>query len=167
MALKIRLKRMGNRNRPFYRLVVQDSSWKRDGKTVADVGWYDAVKQPAELSFKEKEIYKWLSEGVQMTETARALLKRHGILGKFKSGEYKQILENADTPDNMVVKLAGDEPKAKPEPAPAPEPEAPAAEAAPAEETPAAEEAPAAEAPAAEEAPAEAAAEEPAEPKEA
>jgi small subunit ribosomal protein S16 len=133
MALKIRLKRMGNRNRPFYRLVVQDSSWKRDGKTVADVGWYDAVKQPAQLSFKEKEIYKWLSEGVQMTETARALLKRHGILGKFKSGEYKQVLENADAPDNMVVTLAGDEPKAKVVPAPAPVVEEPAAEAAPAE----------------------------------
>lgn len=164
MALKIRLKRMGNRNRPFYRLVVQDSSWRRDGKTVAEVGWYDAVKQPAQLSFKEKEIYKWLSEGVQMSDTARALLKRHGILGKFKSGEYKQLLEQGDLPENLVVTLTNDEPKAKPAPAPAPAPveEAPAAEEAPAES----DETPKEEAPA-EEAPAEAVAEEPAEPKEA
>lgn len=139
MALKIRLKRMGNRNRPFYRLVVQDSTWKRDGKTIADVGWYDAIKQPAELSFKEKEIYKWLSEGVQLTETARSLLKRYGILEKFKSGEYKQILEQADAPENLVVKMDGKLPKEKSTPAqasaPVPEPKAAAVEAeAPGEE---------------------------------
>lgn len=122
MALKIRLKRMGNRNRPFYRLVVQDTSWKRDGKTVADVGWYDAIKQPAEISFKEKEIYKWLSEGAQLSETARSLLKRFGILEKFKSGDYKKILEQADAPENVVVKMAGAPPKEKPAPAPAPKP---------------------------------------------
>ncbi len=143
MALKIRLKRMGNRNRPFYRLVIQDSSWRRDGKTVADVGWYDAVKQPAQISFKEKEIYRWLDKGVQMTETARALLKRHGLLGKFKSGEYKQILEQDDHPENMLVTMSGEASKAQPAPAPAaPPPEEPK-EIAPAETETASAESPA------------------------
>ena len=99
MGLKIRLKRMGNRNRPFYRLVVQDSHWKRDGKTVADIGWYDPIKQPAQMKFKVDEIYHWLEKGALPSETARSLLKREGILDKFKSGEYKTASnDSVDSP---------------------------------------------------------------------
>lgn len=148
MALKMRLKRMGKKNLPFYRLVVVDQRWRRDGKTVADVGWYDPVKQPVEMAFKEKEIYRWLENGVKPSETALSLLKQQGIWAKFKSGEYKNLTE-----DQMVTnttKIVSDEevnragynaPPEKPAQEDAP---APAVEAAPAEaKAPAAEEAPA------------------------
>ena len=90
MAVKIRLKRMGKKAVPFYRLVVVDSRWRRDGKSIADVGWYDPCKQPAQKSFKEEEIYKWLESGAQLSETVKSMLKKEGILTKFKSGAYKK-----------------------------------------------------------------------------
>ncbi|MGI6455766.1 MAG: 30S ribosomal protein S16 [bacterium] len=96
MAVKIRLKRMGKKNTPFYRLVVVDSHWRRDGKTIADVGWYDPVKQPAQTSFKEAEIYYWLHNGAQISDTARSLLKNAGIWERYRSGEYKKMLQTEE-----------------------------------------------------------------------
>ena len=104
MALKIRLKRMGNKNRPFFRLVVQDSRWPRDGKTIADIGWYDPIQEPAQMSFKEQEIYRWLEQGALLSETARSLLKRQGILEKYKSGSYKQTSSNEE--ENEIAQKA-------------------------------------------------------------
>lgn len=147
MALKMRLKRMGKKGTPFYRLVVVDSRWRRDGKTIADVGWYDPIKQPAQMAFKEKEIYHWLENGVQPTETARALLKRQGILARFRSGEYKTLSDDQMVDNQTVIKMGEDapvKPAPKPAPAPAKVEEAPAAPVAPAESEPVAEEAPAA-----------------------
>lgn len=108
MSVKIRLKRMGKRNVPFFRLVVMDSRWRRDGKTIANIGWYDPVKEPAQISLKEAEIYKWLEQGAQLSETARSLLKKQGILDRFKSGEYKTLIASQAAPE------------AAPEAAPAP-----------------------------------------------
>ncbi|MBD3266070.1 30S ribosomal protein S16, partial [bacterium] len=78
MAVKIRLKRMGRKDRPFYRLVVVDSRWRRDGKTIEDIGWYDPVKKPATVSIKEARVYYWMDNGAQASETARSLLKQNG-----------------------------------------------------------------------------------------
>lgn len=161
MALKMRLKRMGKKNLPFYRLVVVDQRWRRDGKTIADVGWYDPVKQPVQMAFKEKEIYKWLSDGVKPSETALSLLKKQGIWARFKSGEYKNLSDDQMVTNTQLI--VSDEETKKPwynapqvkdtepeapakaetkaeEPAEAPA-EAPAEEPK-AEEAPAAEEAP-------------------------
>ncbi len=99
MALKIRLKRMGKKNLPFYRLVVVDSRWRRDGKSIADLGWYDPVKNPAQMMLKESEIYSWLEKGAQLTETSRSLLKQRGILDAFKTGAYKE--SSAETPTEI------------------------------------------------------------------
>jgi small subunit ribosomal protein S16 len=93
MAVKIRLKRMGKKGTPFYRLVVVDSRWRRDGKTIEDIGWYDPVKNPVQLSIKEEKVYQWLDKGAQMSETARSLLKNQGFLKKYRTGEYKEVLE--------------------------------------------------------------------------
>jgi len=130
MAVKIRLKRMGKKAVPFYRLVVVDSCWKRDGKTISDVGWYDPCKQPAQKSFKEKEIYKWLENGAQMSETVKSLLKKEGFLAKFRSGDYKNAPESEETePVSETPESASEtseavseapEPVAKPETAEAP-----------------------------------------------
>jgi len=109
MSLKIRLKRMGKRNLPFYRLVVVDSRWRRDGKTIADIGWYDPVKQPGQCSIKVKEVYKWLENGAQISETARSLLKQQGIWDKFRSGEYKN-----ETEQDVMVETIQEKPKEEP-----------------------------------------------------
>ena len=90
MAVKIRLKRMGNRNRPFYRLVVADSRTRRDGASLDDLGWYDPVKNPAEMSLKEDLILKWLGRGAQLSDTARSLIKKAGILAKFRGQEQQK-----------------------------------------------------------------------------
>ncbi len=166
MALKMRLKRMGKKNLPFYRLVVVDQRWRRDGKSIADVGWYDPVKQPVEMAFKEKEIYHWLENGVKPSQTVLSLLKQQGIWAKFKSDEYKKLSE--DDMVNSSTKIVSDEevksPGYNPPAEKKPKEEAPAEEATTAEaaaEEPVAEEAPAeattaeaaAEEPVAEEAP--------------
>lgn len=96
MALKIRMKRMGKKNTPFYRMVIQDSRWRRDGKTIEDLGWYDPVKQPAQISIKEERIYYWMDNGAQVSETVRSILKKQGLWEKFRNGEYKEILKQAE-----------------------------------------------------------------------
>ncbi|MFH1740737.1 MAG: 30S ribosomal protein S16 [bacterium] len=101
MAVKIRLKRMGNRNRPFYRLVVSDSRNRRDGASLDDLGWYDPIKEPAQMSLKEDSILKWMKEGAQISDTARSLIKRAGILAKFR-GQPEKPAETSSpesTPD--------------------------------------------------------------------
>ncbi|MBN2327890.1 MAG: 30S ribosomal protein S16 [Candidatus Omnitrophica bacterium] len=116
MAVKIRLKRLGKRNNPFYRLVVVDSRWRRDGKTISNIGWYDPVKQPAQLSLKEVEIYQWLEKGAQLSETARSLLKKQGIIERFRSGKYKEIVASGEAPTASKTLTVGDSAEAAPAP---------------------------------------------------
>ena len=97
MAVKIRLKRMGNRHRPFYRLVVADSRARRDGETLEDLGWYDPIKDPAQMSFKEESILKWMGRGAQLSETARSLLKRAGILAKFRAQQGESAAASSES----------------------------------------------------------------------
>lgn len=133
MALKIRLRRMGHRNNPFYRMIVVDSRWRRDGKAIAELGWYDPVKEPAQIAFDEKAIYQWLEKGVKPSDTIRALFKRYGIIDRFRSGEYKNLDESQLAKTSEVQQL-GKARAIKPiQPTPeAPAPETPA-ESAPAE----------------------------------
>jgi small subunit ribosomal protein S16 len=78
--VKIRLKRMGAKKAPFYRIVVADSRTPRDGKTLAEIGIYDPTKNPVELRVDTAEAKKWLGNGAQPTDTVRALLKRTGAI---------------------------------------------------------------------------------------
>ncbi len=78
--VKIRLKRMGAKKAPFYRIVVADSRTPRDGKTIAEIGIYDPTKNPSELRVDTDEAKKWLSNGAQPTDTVRALLKKTGAI---------------------------------------------------------------------------------------
>jgi small subunit ribosomal protein S16 len=78
--VKIRLKRMGAKKAPFYRIVVADSRTPRDGKTLAEIGYYDPTKNPVELRVDTDEAKKWLGNGAQPTDTVRALLKRTGAI---------------------------------------------------------------------------------------
>lgn len=83
MSVKIRLKRMGAKKRPFYRVVIADSRSPRDGRFIETVGTYNPIAQPAEIKLDEAKILTWLSNGAQPSDTARNLLSNAGILAKF------------------------------------------------------------------------------------
>lgn len=78
MAVRIRLRRMGAKNRPFYRLVVADSRSPRDGRFIEEIGYYDPTTEPATLSVKQDRALEWLRRGAQPSDTARALLEKSG-----------------------------------------------------------------------------------------
>ncbi|WP_047151623.1 30S ribosomal protein S16 [Aneurinibacillus tyrosinisolvens] len=83
MAVKIRLKRMGQKKAPFYRVVVADSRAPRDGRFIEEIGTYNPVTQPAEVSINEEKALKWLTTGAQPTDTVRTLFRKAGLLQKF------------------------------------------------------------------------------------
>ena len=83
MAVKLRLKRMGNKKKPFYRIVAADSRVARDGKFIELVGTYNPVSEPAEVKINEEVALKWLSNGAQPTDTVRDLLSKNGVMKKF------------------------------------------------------------------------------------
>lgn len=78
--VKIRLKRMGQKKAPFYRVVVADSRSPRDGKFIAEIGTYDPTKEPTLFTINEEEAKKWLANGAQPTEKVSGLFKKAGIL---------------------------------------------------------------------------------------
>ena len=83
MATKIRLKRIGRRNRPFYRMVVMDSRSRRDGAAIEELGWYNPIDLDKSFSLKDERILHWLKEGAQTTDAAHKLLRRAGIAHKW------------------------------------------------------------------------------------
>ena len=83
MAVKLRLKRMGAKKRPFYRVVAADSRSPRDGKFIETVGTYNPIMEPAEVKIDEEKAMKWLNDGAQPTDTVRNLFKQQGIMKKF------------------------------------------------------------------------------------
>jgi len=78
--VKIRLKRMGAKKAPFYRVVVADARTPRDGKTLEELGVYDPTKNPTVLRIDTEKAKKWLDNGAQATETVRSLFKKAGVL---------------------------------------------------------------------------------------
>ena len=79
MAVKMRLRRMGQKKAPFYRIVVADERSPRDGRFIAEIGIYDPTQDPSLIKFEEEEAKKWLKNGVQPTERGAKLLKLAGI----------------------------------------------------------------------------------------
>lgn len=80
MAVKIRLRRMGAKKAPFYRIVVADSRYPRDGRFIEEVGYYDPTKEPSVIKIDEEKAKAWLANGAQPTDTVKALLKIQGIV---------------------------------------------------------------------------------------
>jgi len=78
--VKIRLKRMGAKKAPFYRVVVADSRYPRDGRFIEEIGTYNPLTDPATINIDKEKAAKWLSNGAQPTDTARVLLKKSGVL---------------------------------------------------------------------------------------
>ena len=83
MAVKIRLKRMGAKKVPFYRVVVADARSPRDGKFIESIGYYDPVTTPANVKIDEEKALKWLGNGAQPTDTVKNLFSKQGIMKKF------------------------------------------------------------------------------------
>lgn len=80
MAVKIRLRRMGAKKAPFYRIVVADSRYPRNGRFIEEIGYYDPAKTPATVQVDAEKAKKWMSNGAQPTDTVRSLLKANGVL---------------------------------------------------------------------------------------
>jgi len=81
MAVKIRLKRMGAKKNPFYRVVVADSRYPRDGRFIEEIGTYNPVVEPAQVNIDAEKAQKWIKNGAQPTDTVKSLLKKQGIIG--------------------------------------------------------------------------------------
>ena len=79
--VKIRLKRMGMKKEPFYRVVVSDSRTPRDGRFIEQVGYYNPMTDPAEVVIDAEKATQWIKNGAQPTDTVRALLKKQNIIG--------------------------------------------------------------------------------------
>ncbi|MDG9733293.1 30S ribosomal protein S16 [Leuconostoc pseudomesenteroides] len=112
MAVKIRLKRMGAKKRPFYRVVIADSRSPRDGRFIETVGTYNPIAQPAEIKLDEDKILSWLGNGAQPSDTVRNLLSNAGILAKYndsKSGKKPA----AKSAKKAAAKPATDKPTEK------------------------------------------------------
>lgn len=78
MAVKIRLKRIGAKKTPFYRIVVADSRYPRNGRFIEEIGYYDPMKTPAEIKMDDEKVQKWLKNGAQPTETVKSLIAKNG-----------------------------------------------------------------------------------------
>ena len=79
MAVKMRLRRMGQKKAPFYRIVVADSRSPRDGRFIEEIGYYDPTKEPSEIRVDEEAAKKWLANGAQPTQTVEKILRTAGI----------------------------------------------------------------------------------------
>ena len=90
MAVKIRLKRMGSKKSPFYRVVVADSRSPRDGRFIETIGTYNPLLNPAEVSINEELALQWLANGAQPSDTVRNLLSQQGIMKKIHESKFSK-----------------------------------------------------------------------------
>ena len=80
MAVKIRLRRMGAKKAPYYRIVVADSRYPRDGRFIEEIGFYNPMVEPAEIKVDAEKAKKWIANGAQPTDTVKALFKKNEVL---------------------------------------------------------------------------------------
>ena len=90
MAVKLRLKRMGAKQKPFYRIVAADSRFPRDGRFIETVGTYDPVKGAEKVTIDEEKALKWLNNGAEPTDTVKNILSHAGIMAKYADSKKKK-----------------------------------------------------------------------------
>src|SRR5947209_19668498 len=95
MAVKIRLKRMGKKKTPSYRVVVADARSPRDGRIIENIGWYNPLVEPSAIHVDEEKVLRWLKNGAQPTESVTSLLKRVGVMDRYQ--QMKTAAEAAST----------------------------------------------------------------------
>jgi len=113
LPIKIRLRRMGAKKRPFYRIVVADSRMPRDGRFIEEVGYYNSLVEPMVVNLKEERIYLWLERGAQPTETVKSLLKKVGLWAKWVvkkgGGDISEMEIASQAPGRKKGKRKGEE----------------------------------------------------------
>ncbi|MBQ1482525.1 MAG: 30S ribosomal protein S16 [Erysipelotrichaceae bacterium] len=87
MMVKLRLKRMGAKKVPFYRIVAADAKSRRDGRDIDTIGTYDPTKQPAIVNIDEEKAIEWLNKGAVPTDTVRNLLSKNGTMAKYNDSK--------------------------------------------------------------------------------
>ena len=95
MAVKIRLKRMGAKKRPFYRIVVADSRFPRDGRFIEEIGYYNPIENPTVVKVDKDLALKWLKEGATPTDTVRDILSKEGVLKEFHESKTKKTTKKS------------------------------------------------------------------------
>ena len=85
MAVKLRLKRMGSKQKPFYRIVAADSRSPRDGRFIETVGTYNPIVKESNVTVDEEKVAKWINNGAQPTDTVKSLLSKNGVWSKIKN----------------------------------------------------------------------------------
>ncbi len=108
MAVSIRLKRMGRKRVPFYRVVVADSRTRRQGVTDDDLGYYDPMTEPVQIQIDEEKALAWLKEGAIPTDTARSLLSKIGVMRTFR-GQDQPVEEAAEEVTEEAAEEATEE----------------------------------------------------------
>ena len=88
MSFKIRMRRMGSKRKPFYRIVVADSRMPRDGRFIEEVGYYNPLTNPDEVKLEEDKIFEWLEKGAQPSDTVRSLLSKAGLMTRYHDAKY-------------------------------------------------------------------------------
>jgi small subunit ribosomal protein S16 len=126
--VKIRLKRMGAKKRPFYRLVVADSRSPRDGRFIELLGFYDPLPNPAKVQIDADKVREWIGKGARPSDAARALLVEQGILARvprvFRAAPHEEPVAASETPGAPDEVEAAEDAAAAPVPLPATETEA-------------------------------------------
>lgn len=100
MAVKIRLKRMGAKKRPFYRVIVADARSPRDGRFVETLGTYNPLTKPADVRINAEKVHHWLARGAQPTDTVKRLLSREGILSSSPAPAATESDEPAESDES-------------------------------------------------------------------
>lgn len=98
MAVRIRLKRMGSKKRPFYRIIATDSRNPRDGRFIETLGYYDPMKNPADVRVKEDLLFKWMQRGAQPTDNTERILRNIGVMKKWS------LLKQGVSPEELETK---------------------------------------------------------------
>ncbi|EFB63386.1 30S ribosomal protein S16 [Lactobacillus gasseri] len=88
MSVKIRMRRMGSKRKPFYRIVVADSRMPRDGRFIEEVGYYNPLTNPDGVKLEEDKIFEWLEKGAQPSDTVRSLLSKAGLMTRYHDAKY-------------------------------------------------------------------------------
>lgn len=90
MAVRIRLKRMGAKRNPYYRIVVADSRSPRDGRFIEEIGTYNPTMKPSDVSINEEKALNWILDGAQPSDTVRNLFSKAGVMTKVHEAKHKQ-----------------------------------------------------------------------------
>ncbi len=96
MTVKIRLKRVGKKKAPSYRVVVADSRSPRDGRIIENIGWYNPLVEPSAIHIDEAKALRWLGNGAQPTESVASLLRRAGIAERFEQMKAARATETEE-----------------------------------------------------------------------